>query len=175
MSVVAPCQAWVAIEEQFFSNCEIRALYLDIAFRIFVQGDLSVTVYFRQMKGLANDLCYLDEPVSNRTLVLNLLRSLGGATTTYGLGSCGSFRSPLSRRSRTTSSLRSSIRGPRFLPPLQRLSIASFLVGCLNAPYSPYWLTLHSYPPGPRRLVLLPLLALLPAMVGATDYSIILQ
>jgi hypothetical protein len=129
----------------------------------------------RQMKGLANDLCYLDEPVSNRTLVLNLLRSLGGATTTYGLGSCGSFRSPLSRRSGTTSSLRSSIRGPRFLPPLQQLSIASFLVGCLSAPYSPYWLTLHSYPPGPCRLVLLPLLALLPAMVGTTDYSIILQ
>lgn len=69
-------KAWVAIEEQLFGNCEARALHLDVAFQTFVQGDLSDTEYCRQMKGMMTSLSDLEEPISDRTLVLNLLRDL---------------------------------------------------------------------------------------------------
>lgn len=69
-------KAWVAIEEQLFGNCEACALHLDVAFQTFVQGDLSDTEYCRQMKGMMTSLSYLEELISDRTLVLNLLRDL---------------------------------------------------------------------------------------------------
>jgi len=67
---------WVALESQFWGNRETRALHLDAAFRSFTQGDLSITEYCRQLKKMADDLCALREPISDRTLVLNLLRGL---------------------------------------------------------------------------------------------------
>jgi hypothetical protein len=52
------------------------ALHLDAQFHLFSQGDLSVDEYCRQMKGMADSLHDLGEPVADRTLVLNLLRGL---------------------------------------------------------------------------------------------------
>jgi hypothetical protein len=69
-------QAWLALEDQFLGNRDARALHLDAQFHLFSQGDLSVGEYCRQMKGLADSLRDLGEPVADRTLVLNLLRGL---------------------------------------------------------------------------------------------------
>jgi hypothetical protein len=41
------CQAWRAIETQFLGNHESRVLQLDTKFRVFKQGDLSVSDYCR--------------------------------------------------------------------------------------------------------------------------------
>jgi hypothetical protein len=69
-------QAWVAIEAQFLNNRQVQILHLDDAFRQLVQGDLYITKYFRQMEAMANTLHDLDSPVTEETLVLNLLRGL---------------------------------------------------------------------------------------------------
>jgi hypothetical protein len=37
--------AWLALEDQFISNRETRALHIDAAFRNFVQGDLNINEY----------------------------------------------------------------------------------------------------------------------------------
>jgi hypothetical protein len=73
-------QAWVALEGQFLGNAEYCALQLDATFRTFVQGDLSVGEYCRRMKSMADALHDLGDPVSNRVLVLNVLR---GLSSTY--------------------------------------------------------------------------------------------
>jgi hypothetical protein len=67
---------WLAIENQFLGNCEQRTLHLDAAFRIFVQGDLSVSEYCRKFKTMADGLADLGSPVEDRILVLNILRGL---------------------------------------------------------------------------------------------------
>eukprot|EP00267_Zea_mays_P021679 XP_008645812.1 uncharacterized protein LOC103627296 [Zea mays] len=72
---------WLAIEGQFMGNAEARALHLDAAFRTFVQGDLSVSAYCRQMKTMADSLGDLGCPVEDRILVLNVLRGLGDRYT----------------------------------------------------------------------------------------------
>jgi hypothetical protein len=64
-------QAWLALEEQFLRILEARALHLDALFHLFAQGDLSVSEHWRKMKGMTNSLRDLDEPVADRTLVLN--------------------------------------------------------------------------------------------------------
>jgi hypothetical protein len=69
-------QVWVALESQFRGNRETQALHLDAAFRSITQGDLSVTEYCCQLKKMADDLHALGEPISDCTLVLNLLRGL---------------------------------------------------------------------------------------------------
>jgi hypothetical protein len=75
-------QAWLALEDQFLGNRDARALHLDAQFHLFSQGDLTVGEYCRQMKGLTDSLRDLGEPVTDRTLVLNLLRGLRPATAT---------------------------------------------------------------------------------------------
>jgi hypothetical protein len=45
-------------------------------FHTFKQGDLSVSDYCRQMKGMTDDLRALGDTVSDRHLVLNLLQCL---------------------------------------------------------------------------------------------------
>jgi hypothetical protein len=69
-------QAWLAIEAQSLCNSESRVLQLDARFRAFKQGDLSIRDYYRQMKGMADDLRALGETVTDRHLVLNLLQGL---------------------------------------------------------------------------------------------------
>ena len=67
---------WLTLENQFLGNRETRALHLDAQFRHFVQGDLPVSDYCRRFKTMADALGDLGEPVSDRTLVLNVLRGL---------------------------------------------------------------------------------------------------
>jgi hypothetical protein len=68
--------AWLGLEEQFLNNRESRAMILDAEFRALSQGALSIDEYCQKMKGLADALADLGEPIQDRTLVLNVLRSL---------------------------------------------------------------------------------------------------
>jgi hypothetical protein len=67
---------WLAIEAQFLGNRESRVLQLDVRFHVFKQGNLSVSDYCHWMKGLADDLRALGETVTDRHLILNLLKGL---------------------------------------------------------------------------------------------------
>jgi hypothetical protein len=67
---------WLAIENQFLENREQRTLHLDAAFRNFVQGDLTMSEYYRKFKNMADALADLGSPVDDRILVLNILRGL---------------------------------------------------------------------------------------------------
>jgi hypothetical protein len=67
------CQAWLVIEAQLLGNSESRVLHLNARFCAFKQGDLSISDYYCQMKGMVDDLRALDETVTDRHLVLNLL------------------------------------------------------------------------------------------------------
>ena len=68
--------AWLAVESLFLGNREACSIQLETKFRNFVQGDLSVTDYCRRMKKMADDLGSLDEIITDRTLVLNVIRGL---------------------------------------------------------------------------------------------------
>ena len=59
-------QAWLPLEGQFLGNAEFRALQRDATFRTFEQGDLSVGEFCRRMKGMADALHDLGDPVSDR-------------------------------------------------------------------------------------------------------------
>jgi hypothetical protein len=72
---------WLAIEGQFLGNAEARALRLDVAFRTFVQGDLSVSEYCRKMKTMEDSLGDLGWPVEDHMLVLNVLHGLSDRYT----------------------------------------------------------------------------------------------
>jgi hypothetical protein len=69
-------QMWLVIEAQFLGNRESRVLQLDARFRVFKHGDLHVSDYCRQMKGIADDLRALGETVTYHHLILNLLQGL---------------------------------------------------------------------------------------------------
>jgi len=77
--------SWLAIESQFRGNRETRALHLDAEFRNFKQGNQDITTYCRKLKGMADALRDLGEPVLDRTLVLNLIRGLNGRFEAIGL------------------------------------------------------------------------------------------
>jgi hypothetical protein len=49
-------RAWLAIEAQFLDNHESRALQLDEHFCAFNYGALSISYYYRKMKGMMNKL-----------------------------------------------------------------------------------------------------------------------
>jgi len=57
--------AWLALEGQFLGNVEARALRLDASFRTFVQGDLSVSEFCCQMKGMTDSFGDLGWPVED--------------------------------------------------------------------------------------------------------------
>lgn len=67
---------WASIVDLFQNNKESRALYLEAEFKNFVQGDLSVSDYCRKMKTFADALADVDQPVTDKSLVLNTLRGL---------------------------------------------------------------------------------------------------
>jgi len=67
---------WCALEDQFLGNRETRALHLDVQFRNLVQGDLSISDFCRRLKSMAQQLADFGEPVTDRTLTLNLIRGL---------------------------------------------------------------------------------------------------
>ena len=75
---------WAAVESQFLDNQETHALLLDTQFRGFKQGDLSISDYCRRLKTMADQLGNLGEPVSDRTLVLNLVHGLNAKYTAIG-------------------------------------------------------------------------------------------
>ena len=67
---------WGALEAQFLGHRQTRILYLETAFRQLAQGDLSVDEYCRQMKTMADTLRTLGAPITDESLVLNLLHGL---------------------------------------------------------------------------------------------------
>jgi len=73
------------VETQFLGNRETRALYLDAEFRGFSQGDLSIIDYCRRLQRMASDLGAISEVISDRTLVLNLIRGLNERFVNIGL------------------------------------------------------------------------------------------
>ena len=75
---------WTAVESQFLDNRETRALLLDAQFHGFKQGDLPIADYCRRLKTMADQLGNLGELVSNRTLVLNVIRGLNAKYTAIG-------------------------------------------------------------------------------------------
>lgn len=68
---------WLAIDTQ--------SLYLHAEFCNFVQGDLSITDYCRHFKSMADALEDLGEHIPDRTLILNVLRSLNEKFFAIGL------------------------------------------------------------------------------------------
>jgi hypothetical protein len=76
---------WLSIESQFLGNHTTRALYTDQEFRSFSQGDLPIAEYCRRYKKLAEDLRDLGEPVSDRTLILNIIHGLNERFLTLAL------------------------------------------------------------------------------------------
>jgi hypothetical protein len=69
-------QIWGALEAQFLGNRQTQILYLETAFRQLAQGDLSMDKYSLHMKTMADTLRILGAPITNESLVLNLLRVL---------------------------------------------------------------------------------------------------
>nr|XP_051196592.1 uncharacterized protein LOC127309921 [Lolium perenne] len=67
---------WDAIEDLFHDNKKHRAIQLEADFRNTPQGDLSISDYCAKLKALADSLGDVDQPVSDETLVLTLLRGL---------------------------------------------------------------------------------------------------
>jgi hypothetical protein len=67
---------WLALENHFLGNHETCALHIDATFWCFVQGDLSVNNYCRKMKSFIDSLADLSIDVTDRVLVLNVLRGL---------------------------------------------------------------------------------------------------
>lgn len=68
--------SWLAVESQFLGNREIRSIHLKTKFSNFVQGDLSITECCCRLKKMANDLGALGKTITDRTLVLNVIRGL---------------------------------------------------------------------------------------------------
>lgn len=75
-------QLWVAIGTHFQANQAPRAIYLSHEFHSMTQGDLSVEEYGKKMKRAADALRAVEQPVSNSTLVLNLLRGVNSRYST---------------------------------------------------------------------------------------------
>ena len=76
---------WVAVETHFLGNRETRTILLDVEFHGFSQGDLSIADYCRRFKKMADQLDDLGSPVSDRTLVLNVLCGLNERFTSIGV------------------------------------------------------------------------------------------
>jgi hypothetical protein len=68
--------AWLALENHFLGNQETRALHINATFWSFIHGDLSVNDYCQKMKGFTDSLADLGVDVTNRFLILNVLRGL---------------------------------------------------------------------------------------------------
>jgi hypothetical protein len=69
-------QASLTLKAQFLGNRKSHILQLGARFRVFKQGDLSISDYYHRMKGMADDLHAMGETVTNHHLVLNLLQHL---------------------------------------------------------------------------------------------------
>ncbi|XP_072146562.1 uncharacterized protein [Setaria viridis] len=68
--------AWIHLEGEFLGQRESRALLLSAEFRTVKQGSSSITDFCRRLETMAASLREFGDPVSDRTLVLTLLRGL---------------------------------------------------------------------------------------------------
>jgi hypothetical protein len=59
---------WLGLEQQFVSNCETHTLILDIKYRNFIQGDLSISDYCHRLNGMTDALGDLGEIALDRSL-----------------------------------------------------------------------------------------------------------
>jgi hypothetical protein len=84
---------WLALENQFFNNCESRTLHLDAAFRNFVRCDLSVTEYCRKFKGMTDALADLGHPSKIGSSFSTSLTASTSASSTSGPSSGAPRRS----------------------------------------------------------------------------------
>ncbi|KAF0923612.1 hypothetical protein E2562_006601 [Oryza meyeriana var. granulata] len=73
---------WDAAKHMFRNNHETSIIYQEIEFRSLNQGDMFVMEYCRRLKNLADSLWDLGKPISNRTLVLNLICGLSSCFST---------------------------------------------------------------------------------------------
>ncbi|XP_066373049.1 uncharacterized protein [Miscanthus floridulus] len=103
------CSIWLALEHQFLGKCEQRALYFDAAFRNFVQGNLSIIDYCRKYKSMADALGDLGEVVTDRTLVLNIIRGLNERFAPIGMHLRRGCPFPTFLEFGTTCSLKNSV------------------------------------------------------------------
>ncbi|XP_039788900.1 uncharacterized protein LOC120655213 [Panicum virgatum] len=76
---------WLAIESQFLRNQATRTLFANADFRNFCQGDLPVADCCWLYKRKAEDLRNLGKPISDRTLVLNIICDLNERFAAIGL------------------------------------------------------------------------------------------
>jgi hypothetical protein len=65
--------AWLGLEQQFLKKRESHTMLLDAEFRTLSQGALFIDDFCRKMKGMANALADLGEPIQDRMIVLNTL------------------------------------------------------------------------------------------------------
>lgn len=67
---------WRSIQSLFRDNKETRSVYIGAEFWSLYQGDMTVMAYCTKLKTLADNLRDLGSPVTDKDLVLNLLRGL---------------------------------------------------------------------------------------------------
>ncbi|KAM3277676.1 hypothetical protein ACQJBY_045526 [Aegilops geniculata] len=67
---------WDKLLEFFLANQPAQAVHLSAEFRALTQGDLRMAEYCACLKALADALVDVEEPVTDRTLTLQLLRGL---------------------------------------------------------------------------------------------------
>ncbi|KAE8805224.1 hypothetical protein D1007_18779 [Hordeum vulgare] len=82
LDIVAPAGStaytiWTRIHDYFHANEAEHAMHLGQEFRATVRGDLTINDYCRRLQGLAASLADVHEPVSDRTLTLQMLDGLG--------------------------------------------------------------------------------------------------
>jgi hypothetical protein len=84
---------WLVLENQFLGNRETHTFHLDVAFRNFVQGDLSVTEYCCKFKGMADALADLGRPSMTGSLSSISFVASTSASSTSGPSSNAPRRS----------------------------------------------------------------------------------
>ncbi|XP_045090237.1 uncharacterized protein [Aegilops tauschii subsp. strangulata] len=68
--------AWDKLQEFFLANQPAQAVHLSAEFRALTKGDLRMAKYCARLKALADTLADVEEPVTDQTLTLQLLRGL---------------------------------------------------------------------------------------------------
>jgi hypothetical protein len=71
-------EAWCYLEDEFLGQKESRALLLETQFRNLRQDAMTVTDFCRKLETMATSLAEFGVPISERQMVLTLLRGLNG-------------------------------------------------------------------------------------------------
>lgn len=69
-------EVWTKLHTFFHDNQPGRAIHIGQEFRTTIQGDMTVGAYCRRLKTLADALADVDEPVSEKTLTLQMIDGL---------------------------------------------------------------------------------------------------